>query len=103
MPKTKHNTRNPFHRKSEAQMGQGENRPKAQKIEKKNKETSKICDSDLLTYEVDVRCRRANWRRPGRRRARRVWEATGWRAAEGAGPVHKKPISPKIRSLTGSG
>jgi hypothetical protein len=49
--------RNPFHRKSEAQMGQGENRPKAQKIEKKNKETSKICDSDLLS---DVRCRRAN-------------------------------------------
>jgi hypothetical protein len=37
LAKTKHNTRNPFHRKSEAQMGQGENRPKAQKIEKKKK------------------------------------------------------------------
>jgi hypothetical protein len=38
MPKTKHNPRNPFHRKSKAQMGQGENRPKAQKIEKKKKQ-----------------------------------------------------------------
>jgi hypothetical protein len=41
LAKTKHNTRNPFHRKSEAQMGQGENRPKAQKIEKKKKKKKK--------------------------------------------------------------
>lgn len=33
LAKTKHNTRNPFHLKSEAQMGHGQNRPKAQKIE----------------------------------------------------------------------
>jgi hypothetical protein len=29
-------------------------------------------------------------RRPGRRRARRVWEATGWRAAECAGPGRRR-------------
>jgi hypothetical protein len=53
---------------------------KKKKKTKKTKKTSKICDSDLLTYEVD-----AEGRRPGRRRAGRVWEPMSWRAAEGAG------------------